>query len=282
MKLLKKNIFDDKEYNVAETVLSGGDRTFEHEHDFYEIFLTTEGHAAHRLNGAERVLEINTLFFIRPSDSHGFSVGSGGRARFTNIAFTADIYEKAKKIFFEQVGGEASFRPSVLLTDDLARVIKTKLEILSRGFKGGRTNEKALVLNLLSDCFIWLYEGGDDESDMPPWLREACLEMRRPENLSGGIRRFVALCGRTQEHLTRTLKACRGVTPSVFLNKLRLERVCYLLKTTDDGVLDIMIACGFNSASHFNRLFKEEYGMTPSRYRVQNRAVFTGAGGKAE
>ena len=57
------------------------------------------------------------------------------------------------------------------------------------------------------------------------------------------------------------------------MNSIRLEQAAFLLRTTDEGVLNIMLECGFNNVSYFNQRFKEEYGITPTRYRQFNRLV---------
>lgn len=50
---------------------------------------------------------------------------------------------------------------------------------------------------------------------------------------------------------------------------LRLQKAERLLLETADKVIDIAIVCGFDSISYFNRSFKEQYGMSPSDYRLR-------------
>ena len=42
-----------------------------------------------------------------------------------------------------------------------------------------------------------------------------------------------------------------------------------MLLTTKQSVSEIGYACGFNTLSHFNRLFRESKGCTPSEFREQ-------------
>jgi len=51
-----------------------------------------------------------------------------------------------------------------------------------------------------------------------------------------------------------------------YVNKLRLEHAEMLLRTSNDKASSIGYLCGFNSEATFRRLFKEQYGCTPTQY----------------
>ena len=52
-----------------------------------------------------------------------------------------------------------------------------------------------------------------------------------------------------------------------YLNDYRLTIAGRLLLTTDDNILLISEKTGFNNLSYFNRLFKQQFHMTPREYR---------------
>lgn len=54
-----------------------------------------------------------------------------------------------------------------------------------------------------------------------------------------------------------------------YVNKLRLEHAEMLLRTSNDKASAIGYLCGFNSEATFRRLFKEQYGCTPTQYVKQ-------------
>lgn len=58
----------------------------------------------------------------------------------------------------------------------------------------------------------------------------------------------------------------------VYVNKLRLEYAERLLRTSNDKASSIGYLCGFNSEGTFRRLFKEQYGCTPTQYVKQAAA----------
>jgi transcriptional regulator GlxA family with amidase domain len=49
---------------------------------------------------------------------------------------------------------------------------------------------------------------------------------------------------------------------------MRLERARELLLQTGKPILDVAVACGFASASHFSRCYRAVYGHKPSDERA--------------
>ncbi|MCX7841778.1 MAG: AraC family transcriptional regulator [Clostridia bacterium] len=64
-------------------------------------------------------------------------------------------------------------------------------------------------------------------------------------------------------------KDSTGFTPVEYLNKIRISKAVEYLKTTDKGVYDISLNCGFSNLANFNKMFKRFTGLTPSRVRRQ-------------
>lgn len=54
-----------------------------------------------------------------------------------------------------------------------------------------------------------------------------------------------------------------------YTRERRLQQACSLLAGTSRSILDIGLACGFESAPAFSRAFKSAYGISPRAYRVQ-------------
>ena len=77
------------------------------------------------------------------------------------------------------------------------------------------------------------------------------------------------------DHLIRTFRSVFGETPHRYLQRRRLERAMFLLRTTDDDVLTICLAVGFSSLGSFGRLFSAVVGETPTAYREGGPAPVT-------
>ncbi len=68
-------------------------------------------------------------------------------------------------------------------------------------------------------------------------------------------------------HLIRTFKAVFGETPHRYLQRRRIERSMFLLRSTDASVTEVCMTVGFTSLGTFSRTFADIVGEPPSRYR---------------
>ncbi len=90
------------------------------------------------------------------------------------------------------------------------------------------------------------------------------------ENLSDENFGLPELCRKattSRSQLFRKLKALTGKSTNHFIRSIRLEKAKELLETTQLSVSEISYETGFVNPAYFSRVFKEEYGMTPSEVR---------------
>jgi AraC family transcriptional regulator, exoenzyme S synthesis regulatory protein ExsA len=80
---------------------------------------------------------------------------------------------------------------------------------------------------------------------------------------------YARLCCRSLSSFKRDFHAAYSVTPHRWLMQKRLTHARQLLRSTDKAVSDIAFECGFENNSHFSRLFKENYSISPLQYRKQ-------------
>jgi AraC-like DNA-binding protein len=58
-----------------------------------------------------------------------------------------------------------------------------------------------------------------------------------------------------------------GQTPGAYLTRHRINKSCEMLKETNMPVVEVSMACGFQSPSYFTYIFQKEIGTTPREYR---------------
>jgi AraC-like DNA-binding protein len=71
----------------------------------------------------------------------------------------------------------------------------------------------------------------------------------------------------SREHLYRKLMAITGESPSTLIRKLRLKTAAFMLREDKTSITEISLHVGFSNPSHFARSFKQEYGVSPQKYR---------------
>ncbi len=71
----------------------------------------------------------------------------------------------------------------------------------------------------------------------------------------------------SQAHFIRTFRATFGETPHRYLQRRRVERAMFLLRSTDRSVTDVCMAVGFSSLGTFSRVFRDIVGEPPTEYR---------------
>ncbi|KND60601.1 Transcriptional regulator containing an amidase domain and an AraC-type DNA-binding HTH domain [Candidatus Burkholderia verschuerenii] len=75
------------------------------------------------------------------------------------------------------------------------------------------------------------------------------------------------LAGMSQRQLQRLFHEHLGTTPTHYYLTLRLRRARELLLQTDMSIMHITMACGFQSACHFSKSYRDAFGTAPTRER---------------
>ena len=81
------------------------------------------------------------------------------------------------------------------------------------------------------------------------------------------LQEFARLSQRSLSSFHRDFKSEFNTSPSKWLTQRRLQFAKLLLETTDHNVNDLSHLSGFENPSHFIRVFKQKYGMTPRKFR---------------
>ena len=74
--------------------------------------------------------------------------------------------------------------------------------------------------------------------------------------------------GLSTRQLERLFRKYMSTTPTRYYLNLRLARARLLLRQTSMSILSVALACGFVSASHFSKCYRECYSRTPRAERI--------------
>jgi AraC-like DNA-binding protein len=239
-----------------------------HYHLDFHVGLITEGVQRQVLNGETTLLSPGTIQLMPPGEIHdGISAGDEAYTLKT-FRVSADLLRSVTQELtgrdqFSALGGALLQDASLALQlsrlhDSLAEGLPTDplfvdsqwLMLLGRLFAQARMVKPQFVKGTLS---------------VVQWhrVRDYCNE-HLADKIS--LEELAALCGLERFHFLKLFKQTVGMTPHAWLVRLRLERACVLLSHTPWELTRVAQEVGFYDQSHFNRAFKQAFGVAPSRY----------------
>lgn len=80
---------------------------------------------------------------------------------------------------------------------------------------------------------------------------------------------YASLCCRSVASFKRDFEKQFGTSPRKWINERRIQHAHRLLQTTTQSVAEVAFTCGFESTSHFIRLYKAHYNVTPGKHRAE-------------
>lgn len=75
----------------------------------------------------------------------------------------------------------------------------------------------------------------------------------------------------SKNHIINVFRHEYNMTPIAYVNHVRLQKAEYLIEVTSDSLENISISCGFQSYSHFYKLFVRKNQLSPDQWREQKR-----------
>ena len=125
---------------------------------------------------------------------------------------------------------------------------------------------KELLFNVLSDpanANLLAYVNSiDGQFSAPLWQ---VMEANYTFNLT--IDEFARIAQRSVASFKREFHEHYHTSPGKWLTHKRLEYAKFMLDTSKQNVSEIGDESGFENLTHFSRIFKEKYGLSPLQYR---------------
>ena len=260
-----------------------------HAHNYIEIAYVAAGRGIHILDGHRFNVSRGDLFVINYDVWHEFrsvpELGAGSLEIY-NCIFRPEFIDRSlihsrcfsdiSHVFlFRSLfdGGEAG-NDIRLLGGDHSEIgllyEKMFREYRARGY-GYLEMLRAYLVELLVSIFRLCREGESQEAaarnralfdKVIRFLQEHYAQDIRLDDLA-------AMAFLSRNYFCTRFKECTGVTVLEYVQKLRIEEACRLLREDGRKVIDIAQAVGYTDLKFFNHLFKKLTGCTPSGYRAR-------------
>lgn len=234
-----------------------------HDHDFYELFWVQNGTVRHHMPDGVTTLDEGRVIFLRPGQSHAVQ-GRGQHALIVSLC----IHPQVVTALAARHAGLAGHlfwtdgRPAHHHRDIRQLAALNHAAVLLERSPRDTLALEGFLLPLCADLTAQNFP-----PEMPAWLVAACTAAHDPAVFREGAAGLVALTGKAHPHVSRSMRKYLAQTPSDYINRIRMDHAARALTTDADPVAQIAADCGIPNMSHFHKLFRATYGLTPLQYR---------------
>jgi AraC family transcriptional regulator len=175
-----------------------------------------------------------------------------------------------------EMGGDPNLNETPRLQDERVRALAAAAEAeYAEGFPAGKIYTDsighALAAALLQSRGILRkvlckYRGGI----APAQLRRVIAFVHENLDQDVSLMQMAEEANLSPAYFSQMFRQSTGVAPHQFVLRARVGRAKELLIKQDTRILDIAIACGFQTQQHFARVFRAFCKMTPTQYRRVN------------
>ncbi len=246
---------------------------YHHKHSFWEAIFCTKGKIIHCYKGHEDVLSPGDLILIKPGEEHFFKGIPNEKHAHFDIYATPQIF----KSFCDQIGKDVL--PMFLA---MSTPIKTRLTTQQSGFLYSKIKKilalqkvkhsEPLINSYYQPCLIEIISHSfrqilSHENDSAIKFNQFLSEINTLEFLGGSLENIIAHSHYSHTHLCRLFKKYTGRSFTEKLVDMKMNLAVDLLKNPQLSVLNIANMLGYSSLSHFIKIFKLTYHLTPLQYR---------------
>lgn len=241
-------------------------------HTYVEIELVLDGKCKQLINGlVYDNIERGSLYLLTPVDFHRlFDFESP--VSVINLCFDDSFYGSEIVRFFMNKNSNFLLK----LSPDEIDAVEKMIERIQEGSSTDDKYSKTYVKNELENFLIFILR--KNELEHPEAFKMSLDPMQKViqylflhygENPT--CEEMAKICGYSESYFCRQFKKLTKKTYVEFLTNLKLNYAKIFLLSQNMQIIEIASACGFNSISNFNRIFKQNVGITPSEFIRRNK-----------
>lgn len=255
-----------------------------HWHDETEIIFLKRGRFSIDINMKKYKLTGPAFVFVGAGDIHAIKGEPGCRE-------SAVVFDM-KMLSFEYLDGvqQQIIKPLLDKSMQFPQIVDTGEEIYGvierlyeEIFKGAQISSAASRMKVKAyfyELLACLYEKGrftnmesgeDYDSDNIERVKKVLgyIQANFHRRITG--KELAELLLMNEQYFCRYFKRITGKTPTMYMNEVRIEKAAEYLVETNRKIIDIAVECGYENMGYFIRRFKEQKGMSPSKYRKESQ-----------
>ena len=240
---------------------------------YHELTYVMEGHAVARIGRQEVHLLPDSLLLAPPSCRHGL-VATDSQAIVAVLCLRPALFVSG--VFAEFLAQDTTVSRAMrseqphdylVLSDTYGRILYRSFRTLLKEYAhAGHTasfSVKARVLLLLaqlSEIDTYSFYGLDQQMmEIVAFLHEHCA--------TASVASLAQHFGYAETYFSQLVRRRCGVRARELIVAARLRKARELLLSTNLAIHDVATEVGYTSYSHFNRIFRQVYHITPAAYR---------------
>lgn len=240
-----------------------------HSHDYYEFQFVVKGRCYYRTEGITHTVGRGDMLFTKPDEVHELHRFDDKDFQLITISVTPDCLAGLclafSSQFFDEIRkGRCFVMPFRDFEYDYLTNLFLHLPIPEQDPHQLSLRIKTWIIAALSAMQSSL---SAPFSDYPRWFGDILQEMNSPLQIGKRLFELPHMTEHSPTTVGKFFKRYFGITPNAYFQARKIDYACHLLRTTNKTTLDIAAQVGFDSLSHFNRIFKEQKGATPRDYR---------------
>jgi AraC-like DNA-binding protein len=244
---------------------------FYEEHSAYNSFLilvTLDGKGSLYYRGKEYLLNKGQVVFISCLDKHCYSTFEKNVWETLWVNFNGSESRSYFEMIYKNYGPVINLNKVSDIPKNMDQILKMleykdlRLDII---------NSKILV-DILTELLLDSLKVNTNEFEMPDTVKKAVAiiesSFNQPIDLDS-LSREICI---SKFHLSKLFKKYTNFSPYEYLIKYRINYAKNLLKNTNIPIHAISLEIGFESVSHFIKIFHQYEETTPLKFRMQLRS----------
>jgi AraC family L-rhamnose operon regulatory protein RhaS len=243
------------------------------QHPFAELFYVLDGTGTFVVNGTRHPCGIGDVVVVPPRAVHAIEDGPHPLT-LSGIGVAPALLAHDPDALARLPAGR--FPTSQAVSAQVRAGLRRLLFEQTQGRPCGRSVMVALTLQLVAALARGL-DGAAAEKGRPaasPHLdavRRFAADLAQRFYEPAGIDRAAAELGVSRRCFTRLFRQVAGCSYAKYVERVRIEYGCQLLRETGRSVTTVAFECGYEDLSSFYRAFRRQTGAPPQRWRAAGR-----------
>ena len=257
-----------------------------HAHNFIELVYFEQGVGTHTINGQTYEVQPGDLFVLDANTQHEYTVAKLNKAlQVKNVIFYADFLDKKSRPghflcdYYFSIFHKNYFTNNnhfIHISGDYNKDYLSLFRLIENELHMKNSNYLDVIKYSLKTIFLKAYRDEQQKSFKSSLnlynvsvLNSTITYIKEHCNQSLTIKQLANNFNFSPNYFNLIFKTYTGTTLKSYIQKIRIEKACALLQTTDDSLETISNAVGYTQYKSFFYVFKTITGVSPNTYRKQ-------------